>query len=78
MIENIDEGGNMALVICPECGKEVSDNAERCPHCGNDMHPGLTAASGCGEVLHNFGCILMLLPFAIIPLFIAWVLLTSH
>lgn len=24
----------MALIICPECGKEVSDRAEACPHCG--------------------------------------------
>lgn len=24
----------MALVICPECGKELSDKAESCPGCG--------------------------------------------
>lgn len=24
----------MALMNCPECGKEVSDSAEQCPHCG--------------------------------------------
>lgn len=24
----------MALVICPECGKQVSDTAISCPHCG--------------------------------------------
>lgn len=24
----------MALIKCPECGKEVSDKAVRCPHCG--------------------------------------------
>lgn len=24
----------MALIICPECGREVSDKAEICPHCG--------------------------------------------
>jgi len=23
----------MALVKCPECGKEISDEAWRCPHC---------------------------------------------
>lgn len=29
------EGGNiMALIKCPECGKEVSTAAEACPHCG--------------------------------------------
>lgn len=24
----------MALIQCPECGKELSDKARRCPHCG--------------------------------------------
>ena len=24
----------MALIICPECGKEVSTAADSCPHCG--------------------------------------------
>ena len=29
----------MALVKCPECGKEVSDKARVCPNCGNPMAP---------------------------------------
>ena len=24
----------MALIRCPECGKEISDKAEACPNCG--------------------------------------------
>ena len=24
----------MALIICPECGKEISDKAKCCIHCG--------------------------------------------
>lgn len=24
----------MALIICPECEKEISDTANSCPHCG--------------------------------------------
>lgn len=24
----------MAMVTCPECGKEISDSASFCPHCG--------------------------------------------
>lgn len=24
----------MALINCPECGKEISDTASKCPHCG--------------------------------------------
>jgi len=27
-------GTVMALLKCPECGKEISDKAENCPHCG--------------------------------------------
>ena len=27
----------MALIKCPQCGKQVSDKAARCPHCGLDM-----------------------------------------
>lgn len=29
----------MALIQCPECGKEISDQAESCPHCGNPLRP---------------------------------------
>ena len=28
----------MALIKCPECGKEISDNASKCPNCGNPMY----------------------------------------
>ena len=28
----------MALINCPECGKEISDKAASCPHCGNPMN----------------------------------------
>lgn len=28
----------MALIKCPECGKEVSDKAPACIHCGYPMH----------------------------------------
>ena len=27
----------MALVSCPECGKEISDAARSCPHCGHPI-----------------------------------------
>lgn len=29
----------MALIICPECGKEVSERAEKCPGCGYPLSP---------------------------------------
>lgn len=28
----------MALITCPDCGKEVSDRAAACPQCGAPMH----------------------------------------
>lgn len=28
----------MALIICPECGKQVSDRASQCPACGMPLH----------------------------------------
>lgn len=28
----------MALIKCPECGKEISDKAKRCPECGRELH----------------------------------------
>ena len=28
----------MALIKCPECGKEISDKALACPNCGNPMN----------------------------------------
>ena len=27
----------MSLIECPECGKEVSSEAESCPHCGHPI-----------------------------------------
>lgn len=27
----------MALINCPQCGKQVSDKASKCPHCGLDL-----------------------------------------
>lgn len=27
----------MALIQCPECGKEISDSAKSCPNCGNPI-----------------------------------------
>jgi len=33
----------MALVNCPECGKEMSDKALMCPNCGYAAGGGLSA-----------------------------------
>ena len=29
----------MALISCPECGKQISNKAVYCPNCGNPMNP---------------------------------------
>ena len=34
MGKNFKSGGNMALIQCKECGKEISDQAAACPACG--------------------------------------------
>lgn len=40
----------MALINCPECGRQMSDKAEACPHCG--MPAGkLATCSECGKEL---------------------------
>ena len=31
---SIESSGNMALIKCEECGKEISDKAKTCPNCG--------------------------------------------
>lgn len=28
----------MALINCPECGKEISDQAVSCPNCGTPIN----------------------------------------
>lgn len=36
----------MALIICPECGHQISDQAPLCPHCGCPMTPAGTNSYG--------------------------------
>lgn len=44
----------MAMITCPECGKEISSRAKACPHCGNPMDytpvsPEVEEPGGIGE-----------------------------
>lgn len=39
----------MALIKCPNCGKEISDKAEKCPECGASF----TANSNVEEKMHS-------------------------
>lgn len=39
----------MALINCPECGKEISDKAGNCPNCGCLIQPEQETKDGKGE-----------------------------
>ena len=41
----------MAIIKCPECGHEVSDQARTCPHCGIDIAGKITRCPDCGEAI---------------------------
>lgn len=38
----------MALIKCPECGKEISDRAKACIHCGYPLEDGLPCSTSNG------------------------------
>lgn len=50
----------MALIKCPECGKEISDNAKTCPNCGRALKP-----SGAIPVLFGISCLIAVLVVAV-------------
>lgn len=41
----------MALIVCPECGKEISDKSEMCIHCG---YPLLNTKCNINGVIYDF------------------------
>ena len=46
----------LALIKCPECGKEISDNATNCPNCGYSFRNS-KFCKFCGEKIDK-GCII--------------------
>ena len=40
----------MALMLCPECGGQVSDKAHTCPHCGYPIEELLAKTPAIPEV----------------------------
>lgn len=49
----------MALIKCPECGKEVSDDAKACPNCGHALKPSMAV-----PILLGISCLLAALVIA--------------
>jgi len=47
--DNSREGIFMPLLTCPECGKELSLEAETCASCGADLRNKLIIAAGMGQ-----------------------------
>jgi len=73
----------MALINCNECGKQISDKADKCPNCGNPINKsGVIPSSytstsevhgkneGCFMQTLNFGCVLTVVIIGIIILLI--------
>ncbi|MBM6991705.1 MAG: zinc ribbon domain-containing protein [Prevotella sp.] len=43
----------MAIIKCPECGRQISDKAPVCPNCGVEIAGKITKCPQCGEVYFN-------------------------
>ncbi len=41
----------MAIIKCPECGHQVSDQAKACPSCGIEIAGKVTRCPDCGEIV---------------------------
>lgn len=63
----------MALVSCPECGKQISDSTPACPHCGYQFsvsgRPSSPAPTKIGDSEQNLvvGIVLVVLGVLCIP-----------
>lgn len=43
----------MAIIKCPECGHQVSDQAKTCPSCGIEIAGKVVRCPECGEIVFN-------------------------
>ena len=44
----------MALIVCPECGKEISDKSEACIHCGYPLINMVNTKCNINGVVYDF------------------------
>ena len=40
----------MAIIKCPECGRQISDKAPACPNCGVPIAGKIVKCPQCGEI----------------------------
>ena len=67
----------MALIKCPECGKEISDTADKCIHCGCPLHN--ENNNGNKQVSNVYIWLVAILPFlSVLLLWVVWYLLESY
>jgi len=48
----------MPIIKCPECNKDISNQAVSCPHCGYRLKETPQSMSGCGWFLLIVGAII--------------------
>lgn len=66
----------MALIKCPECGREISDMAVSCPGCGlsiNDYSDEKHHESAIGIAGLIFACLGFFIPFGIIGAILSYI-----
>lgn len=67
----------MALIKCKECGKEISDTADKCIHCGCPLHN--ENNNGNKQVSNVYIWLVAILPFlSVLLLWVVWYLLESY
>ncbi|UTG66809.1 zinc ribbon domain-containing protein (plasmid) [Elizabethkingia anophelis] len=54
------------LINCPECNKEISDQANACPNCGYALKKTPKPSQGCFMQTLNAGCLIFVIIFVII------------
>ena len=67
----------MAMIHCNECGKEISDSAERCPHCGCKTQRGQNVTQAKG-LLINLAIVIVLMVLGVFFIFTSWSELGDH
>ena len=58
------------MTVCPECGKESEDSAERCSYCGVQKTHGLKTLRGRADLLMKIGSIIFILGLFLPILFV--------